>query len=156
MNAFEIACWFVLLLVLMVAELVAMQRQMRLKENLAALGELTAGIAHEFKNALGAISAYAQMIQEDASQPDVIRQAGKILRERRADCCPRSDQTIGRNRRPVGHLSGQWTGHSARGPGQDLFPVFHHQGERHRPGTDHRAEDHRPAPRHHRGSQPSK
>lgn len=62
-------------------ELAAMQRQMRLKENLAALGELTAGIAHEFKNALGAISAYAQMIQEDASEPDVIRQAGKILEE---------------------------------------------------------------------------
>ena len=62
-------------------ELVAMQRRMRLKENLAALGELTAGIAHEFKNALGAISAYAQMIQEDSSEPDVIRQAGKILEE---------------------------------------------------------------------------
>ena len=62
-------------------ELVAMQRQVHLKENLAALGELTAGIAHEFKNALGAISAYAQMIQEDASEPDVIRQAGKILEE---------------------------------------------------------------------------
>jgi signal transduction histidine kinase len=60
-----------------------MQRQMRLKENLAALGELTAGIAHEFKNALGAISAYAQMIQEDAQEPDVIRQAGKILEETR-------------------------------------------------------------------------
>src|ERR1700730_7630441 len=31
-------------------ELAALQQQMQLKENLAALGELSAGIAHEFKN----------------------------------------------------------------------------------------------------------
>src|SRR5262249_4505872 len=44
-------------------ELAALQRQVKQKENLAALGELSAGIAHEFKNALATISGYAQMIR---------------------------------------------------------------------------------------------
>src|ERR1700675_1741722 len=42
-------------------ELAALQQRMQLKENLAALGELSAGIAHEFKNALATISGYAQI-----------------------------------------------------------------------------------------------
>src|SRR5258708_38672136 len=46
-------------------ELPALQKQMQLRENLAALGELSAGIAHEFKNALATISGYAQMIQSE-------------------------------------------------------------------------------------------
>src|SRR5712664_4073399 len=50
-------------------ELAALQQRMQLKENLAALGELSAGIAHEFKNALATISGYAQLIPE-ASQKD--------------------------------------------------------------------------------------
>ena len=37
-------------------ELAALQEQMELKKNFAALGELSAGIAHEFKNALATIS----------------------------------------------------------------------------------------------------
>src|SRR5579863_5230403 len=36
-------------------ELAALQRRVQVKENLAALGELYAGIAHEFKNALATI-----------------------------------------------------------------------------------------------------
>ena len=48
-------------------ELTALQKQIRWKENLAALGEMSAGIAHEFKNALATISGYAQMI---AAKPD--------------------------------------------------------------------------------------
>lgn len=45
-------------------ELAALEQRMQLKENLAALGELSAGIAHEFKNALATISGYAQLIPE--------------------------------------------------------------------------------------------
>src|SRR5258708_16085177 len=48
-------------------ELAALQQRMQLKENLAALGELSAGIAREFKNALATISGYAQMIQCEPS-----------------------------------------------------------------------------------------
>jgi len=47
-------------------ELAALQKQIHMKENLAALGELSAGIAHEFKNALATISGYAQMIRSEA------------------------------------------------------------------------------------------
>src|SRR6266446_8630661 len=63
-------------------ELAALQQQMQLKENLAALGELSAGIAHEFKNALATISGYAQLIPE-ASQKDASEYAGRILRQTR-------------------------------------------------------------------------
>src|SRR5262249_10601415 len=51
-------------------ELASLQKQMQLRENLAALGELSAGIAHEFKNALATISGYAQMIRGENSNPE--------------------------------------------------------------------------------------
>jgi len=51
-------------------ELAALQQRMQFKENLAALGELSAGIAHEFKNALATISGYAQMIQSESSETE--------------------------------------------------------------------------------------
>jgi len=54
-------------------ELAALQQRMQLKENLAALGELSAGIAHEFKNALATISGYAQMIRSESSEAEAFR-----------------------------------------------------------------------------------
>ena len=39
-----------------------LREQVRLKEHLAALGTMSAGIAHEFKNSLATISGYAQML----------------------------------------------------------------------------------------------
>ena len=65
-------------------ELTALQKQVRLRENLAALGEMSAGIAHEFKNALAIISGYAQMIRGDAASPELAESAGKIEQETRA------------------------------------------------------------------------
>ncbi len=47
-------------------ELSALQQQVRLRENLAALGEMSAGIAHEFKNSLATISGHAQLIRSEA------------------------------------------------------------------------------------------
>jgi PAS domain S-box-containing protein len=64
-------------------ELAALQQRMRLKENLAALGELSAGIAHEFKNALATISGYAQMIQSEASEGEAGDHAKRILEQTR-------------------------------------------------------------------------
>jgi PAS domain S-box-containing protein len=64
-------------------ELASLQKQMQLKENLAALGELSAGIAHEFKNALATISGYAQMIQFEASNPEPADYGEKILEQTR-------------------------------------------------------------------------
>jgi PAS domain S-box-containing protein len=42
-------------------EIVELQNRIKLKENFAALGEMSAGIAHEFKNSLATIVGYAQM-----------------------------------------------------------------------------------------------
>jgi PAS domain S-box-containing protein len=64
-------------------ELAMLQQRVQLKENLAALGELSAGIAHEFKNALATISGYAQMIRSEASGEEATDYAQKILDQTR-------------------------------------------------------------------------
>jgi two-component system, NtrC family, sensor histidine kinase HydH len=64
-------------------ELAALQQRIRLKENLAALGELSAGIAHEFKNALATISGYAQLIESEASDGEASDYAKRILEQTR-------------------------------------------------------------------------
>ena len=43
-----------------------MEEQLRLKESLAQVGELTAGIAHEFRNGLATIHGYARLIDRNA------------------------------------------------------------------------------------------
>lgn len=65
-------------------ELAGLQKQIQMKESLAALGELSAGIAHEFKNALATISGYAQMIRSEAGKNDLGENADRILQQTRA------------------------------------------------------------------------
>ena len=65
-------------------ELTALQKQIRWKENLAALGEMSAGIAHEFKNSLATISGYAQMIRSETTAGDVRESSERILEQTRA------------------------------------------------------------------------
>ena len=43
-----------------------LEEQLRLKESLATLGELTAGIAHEFRNGLATILGYSKLLHADA------------------------------------------------------------------------------------------
>jgi nitrogen-specific signal transduction histidine kinase len=64
-------------------ELAALQQQIELKKHLAALGELSAGIAHEFKNALATISGYAQMIRAESADPEILDHAERILEQTR-------------------------------------------------------------------------
>jgi PAS domain S-box-containing protein len=64
-------------------ELAVLQQRMQLKENLAALGELSAGIAHEFKNALATISGYAQMIRSESTETEALDYAERILEQTR-------------------------------------------------------------------------
>ena len=45
---------------------VELEEQLRLKEALARLGELTAGIAHEFRNGLATIHGYSRLLTPDA------------------------------------------------------------------------------------------
>jgi len=62
-------------------ELAALQKQVRLKEGLAFLGEMSAGIAHEFKNSLATISGYVQLVGNDALPPAVENSLKMIRRE---------------------------------------------------------------------------
>ena len=49
--------------------IVEMEEQLRLKESLAQVGELTAGIAHEFRNGLATIHGYARLLDLNALPP---------------------------------------------------------------------------------------
>lgn len=46
-----------------------LEEQLRLKDSLAAVGELTAGIAHEFRNGLATIHGYSKLIDLEALPP---------------------------------------------------------------------------------------
>jgi signal transduction histidine kinase len=46
-----------------------LEEQLRLKESLAAVGELTAGIAHEFRNGLATIHGYGKLLDLQALPP---------------------------------------------------------------------------------------
>ena len=48
---------------------VALEEQLRLKDSLARVGELTAGIAHEFRNGLATIHGYSRLVDLDALPP---------------------------------------------------------------------------------------
>jgi PAS domain S-box-containing protein len=48
---------------------VALEDQLRLKDSLARVGELTAGIAHEFRNGLATIHGYSRLLNLDALPP---------------------------------------------------------------------------------------
>lgn len=45
--------------------IVSLEEQLRLKDSLARLGELTAGLAHQFRNGLATIHGYGRMIDPD-------------------------------------------------------------------------------------------
>lgn len=49
---------------------VDLEEQLRLKDSLARLGELTAGLAHEFRNGLATIHGYARLMQPDKVPAD--------------------------------------------------------------------------------------
>jgi signal transduction histidine kinase len=48
---------------------VALEEQVRIKDSLARVGELTAGIAHEFRNGLATIHGYSRLIDLNAMPP---------------------------------------------------------------------------------------
>ncbi|MFL6300145.1 MAG: two-component system sensor histidine kinase NtrB [Terriglobales bacterium] len=61
-------------------EMNKMAQQVRLQDNMASLGEMSAGIAHEFKNSLATISGYSQMLAGE-SNPETREFAQKIALE---------------------------------------------------------------------------
>ena len=52
-------------------DIVELEEQLRLKDSLAQVGELTAGIAHEFRNGLATIHGYARLLDLDRLQGDM-------------------------------------------------------------------------------------
>ncbi len=64
-------------------EIRQLQDQVLLRENLARLGEMSAGIAHEFRNGLAAIQGYAQLVSRNPEDGRVAEHAGEILKETR-------------------------------------------------------------------------
>lgn len=63
----------------------ALEEELQRRKNLGALGEMAAGIAHEFKNGLATISGYGQMLRASLSEaPELAEarvQAQKILQQ---------------------------------------------------------------------------
>jgi signal transduction histidine kinase len=71
----------VLCLIADLTEVKELREQLALKQNLESLGEMSAGIAHEFKNSLGALHSYAQLFQRlDVDERGKLA-AGQLLQE---------------------------------------------------------------------------
>ena len=65
-------------------EIVELHNRIKLKENFAALGEMSAGIAHEFKNSLATIVGYAQMCTTETDIATLQNYAREIHKESQA------------------------------------------------------------------------
>lgn len=65
-------------------EIVELHNRIKLQENFAALGEMSAGIAHEFKNSLATIAGYAQMSTGETDVATLQSYAREINKESHA------------------------------------------------------------------------
>ncbi len=71
----------ILLLVHDITELENAKRKLELKNRLEYIGEMSANLAHEFKNAISTLKGYAQMILAGNDEEKSKRYAEKILKE---------------------------------------------------------------------------
>jgi two-component system, NtrC family, sensor histidine kinase HydH len=60
-------------------QIIAIEEQLRRADRLSALGELSAGMAHEIRNPLGAIKGTAEILREGVAQEDPKREFADIL-----------------------------------------------------------------------------
>jgi PAS domain S-box-containing protein len=65
-------------------EIVELHNRIKLQENFVALGEMSAGIAHEFKNSLATIAGYAQMSIGEGDVATLQNYAREIHKESQA------------------------------------------------------------------------
>ena len=71
----------VLCLITDITEVSRLREQVALKRNLESLGEMSAGLAHEFKNAMAALHGYAQFLQSIDSDEQGKAAADALLQE---------------------------------------------------------------------------
>jgi signal transduction histidine kinase len=64
-----------------ITEVTQLREQVALKNNLESLGEMSAGLAHEFKNAVAALHGYAQLLQNLESNEKARGAAESLLNE---------------------------------------------------------------------------
>jgi two-component system, NtrC family, sensor histidine kinase AtoS len=62
-------------------EVLQLREQVALKKNLESLGEMSAGLAHEFKNALATLHGYAQLMQNLSLDEKGRAASGALLQE---------------------------------------------------------------------------
>lgn len=64
-----------------ITEVTELREQVALKNNLESLGEMSAGLAHEFKNAIATLQGYAQLLQSLELNDKAQAAAGSLLNE---------------------------------------------------------------------------
>ena len=64
-----------------ITEVTELREQLALKNNLESLGEMSAGLAHEFKNAIATLQGYAQLLQSLELNDKAQVAAGSLLNE---------------------------------------------------------------------------
>ena len=64
-----------------ITEVTELREQVALKNNLESLGEMSAGLAHEFKNAIATLQGYAQLLQNLELNDKAQVAAGSLLNE---------------------------------------------------------------------------
>ncbi len=67
-----------------ITEVTELREQVALKNNLESLGEMSAGLAHEFKNAIATLQGYAQLLQSFELNDKAHVAAGSLLNEVRS------------------------------------------------------------------------
>jgi signal transduction histidine kinase len=67
-----------------ITEVTELREQVALKNNLESLGEMSAGLAHEFKNAIATLQGYAQLLQSLELNEKAQVAAGSLLNEVRS------------------------------------------------------------------------
>jgi signal transduction histidine kinase len=64
-----------------ITEVTELREQLALKNSLESLGEMSAGLAHEFKNAVAALQGYVQLLQTQNLDSKAAATAGALLTE---------------------------------------------------------------------------
>lgn len=68
------------------ADLMAVREKLVRSENLARVGQLAAGVAHEINNPIGIISAYAEFLEKNAAQDDPRREDFQAIHREALRC----------------------------------------------------------------------